>query len=73
LARSAGEGGGMKDQKLIINLYMSIHVSQLPDVSPQVQALWERGQELYQELLARTDVKALPAEEAYEKYVKETE
>ena len=35
------------DQKLIVDLFLSIHISQLPKYSRQIFQLWTRGQYLY--------------------------
>ena len=35
------------DQNLIIELFLSIHISQLPKYSGQIFQLWTRGQYLY--------------------------
>ena len=35
------------DQNLIIDLFLSIHISQLPKYSRQIFQLWTRGQYLY--------------------------
>jgi len=35
------------DQNLIIELFLSIHISQLPKYSRQIFQLWTRGQYLY--------------------------
>jgi hypothetical protein len=41
------------DQNLIIELFLSIHISQLPKYSGQIFQLWTRGQYLYQQLNKR--------------------